>query len=129
MIRGFLILLVEQLLVNDDRIADEEVGNVVGQQRVYALLSQGIADLLVVHGLQIVILREQLGILGDVAVHRIIPGLGDQKPVVLQWLLAHLLLGPVIHRPGNHTPANIGVRQVSTPDRCPGRDGKLGASL
>lgn len=86
MVRALLVVLAEGLLKDDDRVPDEQVRKVRGEQLVHPPLDEMIPNLRVNRHVVVVVLGPVRRGVGDIAVDRVVAGFRDDEPVVLQGL-------------------------------------------
>lgn len=85
-IRTLLIILTQGLFKDDDRIPDEQMSKVGRQRLVHPPLDEMVPDLGVDRHVVVVVLWSVRRAIGDVAVHRIVPRLGNDEAIVLERL-------------------------------------------
>lgn len=133
MVRRAQVEALEIFIVNDNRVADEQVGKVRRQQGVHTAALELRLDIGIVDELGIVILGTQTRILGNVGRIGRVAGFGDTPSIMQQGHFAKLFVGAVVDRAANLIPADIGLGEEALVDGGAGRqgqhDGTEGAQL
>lgn len=114
MVNLLLVVLVDLLGKERYRVADEQVGNVLGQQVVNVGRPQLGVDLRVVHQLNVVVGG---AVVRQVRVDRVVAGLVDPETVVDERLQPALLARPAVDGGRDDVPAAVPVDQVAAVDR------------
>jgi hypothetical protein len=69
---GLVVIHVQQLLKDDQGVADEKMGDMAGQQIVDTIVRELLVNVLVVDQRDVVVLGPVVGVVGDVRVDRVV---------------------------------------------------------
>lgn len=111
-----LVVQVDLVRVDDERVTNEEMRNVHGQSGVDASLGESRKGVVVVERLQVVVLVLEPRVVRDVQAHRLVARLGNQR--LVRWYYATLLRSAVIDGACDNVPSNVRINEVSACNRA-----------
>ena len=106
-------VLLDLILKKTDGVPDEQVCHMLGHEVVHPCICEVFVDILVIEHLVIIVSVPLIAAVGQEGVNGVIPRLGNDKLVVLEWIQTPLLPCSVIHRPSNNIPPENNEEKVS----------------
>jgi len=85
-VRGLVVVHIQEFMEDDQWVADKEMGNVARQQIVDAIVGQLLVNVFIVNQGYIVVLGFEVGVSGNIRIDRVVARLGDPELVILQGL-------------------------------------------
>ena len=141
-VHGRLVVLVYRLAELNQRITNEQVGDMRSELVVDRVLYESVVHGLIDWRVGIMVLWLISRVVGNIQADRVISGFGDDVPVVLQWLIVseeslhirvrlnpHLqpsfLLSAVIDRRSDDVPSRVNVGQLTPKSGTVRRESQL----